>query len=517
MSAIITDQLRILNARNFISGVTSTTNSYYSFVGLPNPSDYQTNWDTDPPAPKDSFEQEDDYWDTMVALKKISPSDVRQVVDKTAWISGTTYDMYRGDISRTNTSKPSGATNLYAANYYIVNEDFKVYVCLQNGTDPENPSGRPSLDQPTFTDLEPRSAGDSGDGYIWKYLYTIKPSDIVKFDSTNFMPVPTDWDTNTSDASVRNHASTSGELKIVTVVNRGVGLGTANRTYTRVPIFGDGSGGECTVVVNNDSKVDTVTVSKGGSGYTYGTVDLVSGNVPTGSTAPIFNVIIPPEGGHGADIYRELGANKVLVYSRIENDTENPDFVTGNQIARVGVIENPDAFGSVAKLNLDKASAAYALKLVGSGYSTTTFNPDSFVTQTVGLGSTAVGRVISYDQNTGVLKYWQDKSLVGFNSDGSLKTDPTYGFELHRFTATPASSGTVTIYGGSTNLGIDTSYTGYTTSINNRTYNLGQSFTAGVAHPEVKKYSGNVIYVDNRPAITRSLNQKEDIKVILQF
>ncbi len=517
MSAIITDQLRILNARNFISGVTSTTNSYYSFVGLPNPNDYSSSWDTDPPAPKDSFEQEDDYWDTMVALKKISPSDVRQVVTKTAWISGTTYDMYRGDVSRTNTSKPSGATNLYSANYYIVNEDFKVYICLQNGTDPENPSGRPSLDEPTFTDLEPRSAGDSGDGYIWKYLYTIKPSDIVKFDSTNFMPVPTDWDTNTSDASVRNHASTSGELKIVTVVNRGVGLGTANRTYTRVPILGDGSGGECTVVINNDSKIDTVTVSKGGSGYTYGTVDLVSGNVPTGSTAPIFNVIIPPEGGHGADVYRELGANKVLVYSRIENDTENPDFVTGNQIARVGIVENPEAFGSVAKLNLDKASAAYALKLVGSGYSTTTFNTDSFVTQTVGLGSTAVGRVISYDQTTGVLKYWQDKSLVGFNSDGSLKTDPTYGFELHRFTATPASSGTVTIFGGSTNLGIDTSYTGYTTSINNRTYNLGQSFTLGVANPEVKKYSGNVIYVDNRPAITRSLNQKEDIKVILQF
>tara|TARA_Y100000994_G_scaffold207008_1_gene179385 strand:+ start:11487 stop:13040 length:1554 start_codon:yes stop_codon:yes gene_type:complete len=517
MSAIITDQLRILNARNFISGVTSTTNSYYSFVGLPNPNDYSSSWDTDPPAPKDSFEQEDDYWDTMVALKKISPSDVRQVVTKTAWISGTTYDMYRGDVSRTNTSKPSGATNLYSANYYIVNEDFKVYICLQNGTDPENPSGRPSLDEPTFTDLEPRSAGDSGDGYVWKYLYTIKPSDIVKFDSTNFMPVPTDWDTNTADASVRNHASTSGELKIVTVVNRGVGLGTANRTYTRVPILGDGSGGECTVVVNNDSKIDTVTVSKGGSGYTYGTVDLVSGNVPTGSTAPIFNVIIPPEGGHGADVYRELGANKVLVYSRIENDTENPDFVTGNQIARVGIVENPEAFGSVAKLNLDKASAAYALKLVGSGYSTTTFNTDSFVTQTVGLGSTAVGRVISYDQTTGVLKYWQDKSLVGFNSDGSLKTDPTYGFELHRFTATPASSGTVTIFGGSTNLGIDTSYTGYTTSINNRTYNLGQSFTLGVANPEVKKYSGNVIYVDNRPAITRSLNQKEDIKVILQF
>ena len=43
---------------------------------------------------------------------------------------------------------------------------------------------------------------------------------------------------------MRQNASTSGQLKIVTVRNRGVGLGTANITYTRVPIQGDGTGGE---------------------------------------------------------------------------------------------------------------------------------------------------------------------------------------------------------------------------------------------------------------------------------
>lgn len=517
MSAIITDQLRILNAKNFVSAATSSINSYYSFVGLPNATDYSPTWDVTPPAPKDSFDQEDDYWDTMIALKKISASDVRQVVRKITWASGTTYDMYRHDISRTNTSKPSGATSLYSANYYVVNEDYRVYICLQNGTDPENPTGRPSLDQPTFTDLEPRTAGDSGDGYLWKYLYTIKPSELVKFDSTNFMPVPSNWSTNSTDAAVRNNAATSGQLKIVTITNRGVGLGTANRTYTRVPIKGDGSGAEATIVINNDSKVESVTISKGGSGYTYGTVDLVSGNVPTGSTSPIFNVIIPPQGGHGADIYRELGAYNVLVYSRIENDTENPDFITGNQIARVGIVENPQAYNSSTTLNLDKASAAYALKLTGLGYSSATFTADSTITQTIGVGSTAVGRVISYDQITGVLKYWQDKSLVGFNSDGSLKTNPTYGFQLNRFTATPSTGGSINIIGGSATLGIDTNYTGVSTQINNRTYYLGQSFTNGVSNPEVKKYSGNIIYVDNRPSITRSINQKEDIKVILQF
>jgi hypothetical protein len=296
-----------------------------------------------------------------------------------------------------------------------------------------------------------------------------------------------------------------------------VGIGTANRTYSRVPIRGDGTGAEATIVVNNESKVESITISNGGSGYTYGSVDLESGGVPTGTTRPTFDVIIPPKGGHGADIYKELGAFNVLVYSRIENDDQNPDFITGNQIARVGLVENPEAFNSTAVLDLEKASSVYALKLTGIAYSTTTFDADSRIFQTIGTGVTAVGRVISYNQNTGVLKYWQDRTFVGFNTDGTQNNSPQYGFNLNRFTSTPLTGGSVTIVGGSSNLSIDTSFTGVTTTINNRNYYLGQSFVNGVSNPEVKKYSGNIIYVDNRPSITRSQNQKEDIKVILQF
>ena len=517
MAAIITDQIRILNAKNFVSGVQTSTNAYYSFIGLPNATDIQTDWDTDPPSPKDNFSEEDDYWDTIIALKKITSSDVRQVVQKRSWTSGTTYDMYRSDYSRTNTAKVSGATNLYSATYYVINSDYRVYICLQNGTDPDNPNGKPSLDEPTFTDLEPRSAGTSGDGYVWKYLYTIKPGDIVKFDSTDFVPVPADWDTNTDDASVRDNA-VDGSIKIATITDRGVGVGTANRTYSRVPIKGDGTGAECTIVVNNDQQVESVTVSNQGSGYTYGNIDIVAGGVPTGTTRPTFDVIISPPGGHGSDVYRELGAYNVLLYSRIENDIENPDFVTGNQIARVGVVENPKAYGSTTNLSLDKATALNALRLTGTGYSTATFTADSFVTQTVATGSTAVGRVVNYDANTGVLKFWQDKTMSGFNTVGTANTDPTYGFDRVEFTASPSTGGNVTIVPSTgSNLAINTSFTGISTVINNRTYYLGQSFTNGVANPEAKKYSGNIIYVDNRPSITRSANQKEDIKVILQF
>ena len=518
MAAIITDQLRILNAKNFVAGVQSSSNSYYAFIGLPNPEDYQSDWDTNPPAPKDSLDQSNDYWDTMLALKKINSSDISQVVRKVPWSSGITYDMWRNDITRNNPSQPSGSFDIYAANYYVMNSDFRVYICLYNNATPENNyQGGPSLDEPTFTDLEPREAGNSGDGYIWKYLYTIKPSQAIKFDSTNYIPTPSNWDTNTDVTAVRQNASSSGQIKIVTIRDRGVGLGTANSTYTRVPILGDGFGAEATIVINNDSKVETVTVSKGGEGYSYGTVDLVAGNVPTGSSSPVFNVIVPPPGGHGADIYRELGAYNVLTYARFENDTENPDFITGNQFARVGLVENPKAYDSSEIMTLDKASAVYALRLTGTGYSSAVFTPDDEITQTVGLGSTAVGRVVSYDQVTGVLKYWQDRTNSGFNSDGTLNASPIYGFRSNKFTSDITGGGSLTILGGSTTLGINTAFQGVSTVLNSRTYYLGQNFINGLANPESQKFSGDVIYVDNRPSVTRSSSQKEDVKIILQF
>tara|TARA_B100000131_G_scaffold132176_1_gene128821 strand:+ start:15605 stop:16348 length:744 start_codon:yes stop_codon:yes gene_type:complete len=235
MSAIITDQLRILNCENFVAGVASTSNSYYSWIGLPNAAEFQSDWDSNPPAPKDAFSEENDAWDTMIALKKINAADISRVVRKITWTSGTTYEMYRDDYSRSNLSPQTSSTNLYDTNYYVMNQDYRVYICLQNGTNPENSNGRPSLDEPLFTDLEPRSAGGSGDGYIWKYLFTINPNNLIKFDSTSFIPLPSDWSSSTSVAAVRDNASTSGQLKIVTITNRGVGYGTA-ATYNKFPL-----------------------------------------------------------------------------------------------------------------------------------------------------------------------------------------------------------------------------------------------------------------------------------------
>ena len=92
---------------------------------------------------------------------------------------------------------------------------------------------------------------------------------------------------------------------------------------------------------------------------------------------------------------RDVGAVIVVADSRFEKDIQNPDFINGNQFAQVGIVKNPKKYNSTTNLTIDKASAGYALKLVGTGYSEAKFTSDSFITQTVGLGSTAVGIVVS--------------------------------------------------------------------------------------------------------------------------
>lgn len=524
MAAIITNQFRILNSDNLLAGIASTSSdSYYVFLGLPNANQVSSNWDTSTPNPVDNFDQYNEFWDTIIALKKLNESDVSKVIRKTTWSSGVTYDMYRHDYSASNPARNSGSTNLYNANFYVINSDFRVYICINNGTDPENPNGKPSLDEPTFVDLEPRSAGVSGDGYIWKYLYTIKPSEIIKFDSTNYVPVPSNWRTDASVASVRDNTLVSKQLKTILITNRGEGY-TPN-TYNNVPIKGNGRGGLCSIVVGADQKVSSITVTNGGSGYTYATVDLQSAGIINGVTDKDaeFKVIIPPQGGHGYDIYRELGATRVLIYSRFENDSIDPDFITGNQFARVGIIKNPTIYNSTSLLTKQKASALYALKLTGVTTSTT-YTLDGEITQTIGVGSTAVGKVASWDSTTGVVKYWQEKSVSISTQRDSYNNPitPKYGYEVYNFTPNPDTGGSLTIFGGSNNLAIQTNFgttnnPGISTEINNITYYLGQTFIQGVSAPEVQKYSGDILYVDNRPSVVRSSNQKEDIKVILQF
>ena len=513
MAAIVTDQFRILNASNFIDSVTSGNDSYYVFLGLDNPTSVgfgrTTNWNEDIPNPTDNLEYLSHYRDTSLFGKKITSANIRRLIRKVTWTSNTSYDMYRHDYSIQNPTPNSNSSRLYDSNYYVINRDFRVYICISNGSSATIPKGTKSQDEPTFTDLEPSAAGTSGDGYIWKYLFSVSPSDIIKFDSTEYVVVPNDWATSTDSqiVSVRENGNSGSvnpnQIKRVYIANGGSGY-----TSGIVDIVGDGSGGRVSITVNSSGSIVSTQVTAGGYGYTWGIVDLSTLQPGTISNAAKLIPIIPPSKGHGYDIYSELGTDKVLVYARFDDSTK--DFPTDTKFAQVGIIKNPTTFSSDNVIFTENQySSLGAIKLDPEFDGTPIIGQE--ITQTVTDG-TARGYVASYDSETKVLKYFQDRSLYFGNSlDQTDRNDHSkvYNFE--------SNGGPISPYSGSVDNTFGSPTPTNKVTIGSKVIDLGVTFTSGLANPEINKKTGDIIYIDNRPLVTRDIRQKEDIKIILEF
>ena len=131
----------------------------------------------------------------MVSMKRVLASDTVQVVRRIDWVSpeqttgglGFTYDMYRHDYSPSKTAA-SGATKLYDSDFYVVNSQYQVYKCIYNGTSPSDPNGKPSTVEPTGTST---SIVTTGDGYRWKYMYTIPVASVLKSVYYTHLTLPT--------------------------------------------------------------------------------------------------------------------------------------------------------------------------------------------------------------------------------------------------------------------------------------------------------------------------------------
>ena len=521
MAAIVTDQFRILNANNFVETVENSTNSYYVFLGLDNPSSVgfgrTSTWDTNTPNPVDNFNNMNHVGDTMMFGKKVTSANIRRLVRRVNWTQGSRYEMYRHDYSITNLSPITRSARLYDANYYVMNKNYDVYICIDNGATGISTTGNASQDEPLFTDLEPSRAGESGDGYIWKYLFTVPPSDIIKFDSTEYISVPNNWSTatDTQIQSVRENGDSdlnNNQIKKVYVDQQGSGY-SQNVIGKEVDIIGDGSDAKVVLDTNSSGQITKTTVSSGGKNYSFGMVDLGPiGNsaVSAGNYAKLIP-IIPPSKGHGFDLYKELGTDKILIYARFDDSTR--DFPVDTKFAQIGIVKNPSVTGSATTFTDNQYSSVNSVKLTTSSGTPTIGEK---ITQTV-TGGTAEGYIVSYSTDTKVLKYFQDRSLY-FNQTTLDQTDYVGVTTSAKVLSFESSANNIVAPGSGFQGSVDTNFTGISTNpTGNKLIPLGVNFTNGLASPEINKGSGEIIYLDNRPTITRNSRQKEDVKIILEF
>ena len=146
MPAIITNKFRIHNSEQFSESFSEASgNVYYLGIGRSIPFSTATRGDsrtdnqgTDvlPITPADNANAESFTYDDLLAVKRVTSSDVAFVAPRRNWITGTTYDIYRHDYGEritgttTQQSANSGVFNLFDANFYVINSARNVYKCL---------------------------------------------------------------------------------------------------------------------------------------------------------------------------------------------------------------------------------------------------------------------------------------------------------------------------------------------------------------------------------------------------
>ena len=494
MAAIITEKFRQHNAEQFqesFSEAAATT--YYLFIGKSSPFTSTTSGGDDnaPPTPSDDVTSEFYKWDSMLAAKLISSSDVSFVIPRRNWANSTTYDMYEHDISASNTTT-SSAINLYDSTFYFMTSAFRVYKVLDN-----NGGTAYSGAEPTAVTFNPFELG----GYTLQYMYTLSQSQISKFLTSDFIPVTTD--TNVSGAAL------DGSIDALRVT---AGSGYTNGTYYAA-IDGDGTnagGASCGVAL---IKVVGGSISAFGSagsnlllpgaGYTFGSIDLstvfsntgltTAANIGSGSGG-VVQPIISPKGGHGFNAVRELGGHYVMMNTKLEQ-TEGDDFTVANDFREVGIIRNPTNFGTTTVASASQVRQTYAIVMAASPSSP--YEIDEKITQST---TGAVGKVVEWDATRNILYYHQEQyANYGIAANGNVI----------------AFTGANTVTGASSNAAATPS----ATSSENVTLAGGTTltFTSGYANPELQPNSGKILYIENRRPISRASDQTEDIKIVVEF
>ena len=512
MAGLVTHRFRFHNAEQFYEAFSeAAATRLYIFIGR------QVPWtdDTNPPTPVDTTR--DTYyrvWREMLGAKKVTTNDITYAGKRRDWATGTVYTKYTDNNP-----------NLFSNTFFVLTNQYNVYKCMNNNR------GVSSTVQPTGTST---SIIETSDGYKWKYMYTIGAGEALQFITTEFIPAKTlsandgsgQWDVqqaavngaieivevtangsgyltsngnfasvanstvmvlgsaaNTSDASYVNSTIYlrsglgSGQIRRVTNYVGTTKTLTVNGAFTTTPntsseyyigpnvlIYGDGLGAlaYANVASGQITKVEMISV---GQNYSNAEIEF-SANAGSGAIAAAY---LPPFGGHGSDPVRELGAHNVIINVRLDG-TEANTLPANNDFRSIGVLKDPvlSSTGAVANGVNYRQTTELTLNVVSGSF--------SFDESVVGGTSAAVANAVNFSNTnssgtTGVLRI-NSISPRAYFSVGETVTGGTSG----------ATANVMSISG-----------------------------------PELRQFSGDILFIENKAPIARTASQAEDLKLVVKF
>lgn len=169
---LVTTNFNVESATSFVDSFAN--NDYFIFAGKHTP---YPGSDANLTTPDNSIKSTNlDVYDDMIFAKRVASSDVVHSIPKYLWASNTFFYKY----DHTDGS-------LYDEKFYTVVDDsteYNVYKCLFNAS-----NSSVTVNSTVSPFGKSTTADPLGDGYIWKYMYSITKTQYEKFATTSYIPV----------------------------------------------------------------------------------------------------------------------------------------------------------------------------------------------------------------------------------------------------------------------------------------------------------------------------------------
>lgn len=227
-------------------------------------------------------------------------------------------------------------------------------------------------------------------------------------------------------------------------------------TGANVTITGNGTGATANATIIN-GRVTKVNVITEGTGYTYANVIITPVGAGAGATA---KAILPPKGGHGKDTTSELFAKSLAFYGTLATE-KNQGFVVTNDYRQFGIIKEIKNYNNNRFFNQSVGSGCW---LLSGNINSTLFAQDTLITRS---SDNAEFLIISSNSTGMIVISLKDQNPTS----GDFMIEPT-----------------------------------------------GNSFiVTGVTDPDIDKYSGELLYIDNRKAFSTSDDQLVSLKTVFKY
>ena len=300
--------------------------------------------------------------------------------------------------------------------------------------------------------------------------------------------------------------ATAGAIDAINVVSCGYGYGSVN-----IIIQGDGQNCAAEAVIDPlHGSITKINILNRGSGYTYANV-IINGN----GYAANARAIIAPYGGHGKNSPEELFARTLMFYSNMSSEL-NQGMVVNNDYRQVGIVKNPSAYGTTNRYTSSLGSGCF---IIQSNINTNLFAKDDLV---------FINRGQSWTPNTAVVEgneyYYQENLYLVTQSGTTGNSGPshTYGNQ--------ENGNTVLLYIGtprryyrivsvtSTSCLLQSLENDIPTVADTILNNSNNSFKPiAVGNPTIDRYSGQLMYIDNKAGFTPSENETVSFRTVIKF